>query len=59
VKKAGIRIQQDSRVGEAFVEARFVKSPEELVLLEYASQLAAWVHQEAHDVIRKARVASG
>ncbi|KAJ3401709.1 hypothetical protein HDV05_000294, partial [Chytridiales sp. JEL 0842] len=33
LQKAGIRVQQDLRVKEAFVEARFVKIPEELQLL--------------------------
>ncbi|KAI8922264.1 peptidase M24, structural domain-containing protein [Powellomyces hirtus] len=38
-------IEENDTVKDLFVQARFVKSPDELVKIAYASQTAAWVHR--------------
>ena len=54
LKKENINIGFSESAKEAFVEARFVKRPEELELIAFSSRLAAWAHQEANKSIAHA-----
>ncbi|KAJ3334953.1 hypothetical protein HDU91_002434 [Kappamyces sp. JEL0680] len=51
-KELDINVEYSAAVEQAFLESRFVKTPEELIMLKYASQVASYSHKIVEDAIR-------
>jgi hypothetical protein len=59
LKSWNIRVDYSEQVEQAFIESRFIKTPEELILLRYSSQVASYTHRIVSEAIQSFPVVTG